>query len=113
MTSELRAVADECCGGRLVAVTEGGYDLKALSESLQRVVEVLAADTAGGAAMAGGRVGFADQRQGRRRADQGGAGVVLAALDAITGADDRDRRTLPWTSPRSNDANTVVARART
>lgn len=42
MTNELRAVADECCGGRLVAVTEGGYDLKALTDCLRAVVDVLA-----------------------------------------------------------------------
>ena len=34
MTSELRAVADECCRGRVVAAVEGGYDLKALAASL-------------------------------------------------------------------------------
>ena len=41
MTNDLRAVADECCGGRLVAVTEGGYDLKALTDSLRAVVRVM------------------------------------------------------------------------
>jgi acetoin utilization deacetylase AcuC-like enzyme len=44
MTADLRGLAEACCGGRLVAVTEGGYDLKALWESLQRVVDVLAPD---------------------------------------------------------------------
>lgn len=44
MTNDLRAVADECCGGRLVAVTEGGYDLKALAESLRAVVSVMSPD---------------------------------------------------------------------
>src|SRR5947209_853482 len=34
MTGELRAVAEEVCRGRIVAVTEGGYDLKALAASL-------------------------------------------------------------------------------
>ena len=34
MTSELRAVAEECCRGRIVATVEGGYDLHALAESL-------------------------------------------------------------------------------
>ena len=34
MTPELRAVADECCGGRIVSVPEGGYDLEALAASL-------------------------------------------------------------------------------
>jgi acetoin utilization deacetylase AcuC-like enzyme len=41
MTAELRRVAEECCHGRIVAVTEGGYDLHALAASLESVVEVL------------------------------------------------------------------------
>jgi acetoin utilization deacetylase AcuC-like enzyme len=41
MTMELRRLAEECCGGRLVAVTEGGYDLRAFAESLLAVVSVL------------------------------------------------------------------------
>ena len=44
MTSDLRQVAEECCGGRLAAVTEGGYDLRALAESLLGVVNVLGPD---------------------------------------------------------------------
>jgi acetoin utilization deacetylase AcuC-like enzyme len=44
LTAQLAAVADECCGGRLVAVTEGGYDLAGLRESLRAVVDAL--DTA-------------------------------------------------------------------
>ena len=42
MASELGRVAEECCGGRLALVTEGGYDLRALAASLDAVVEVLA-----------------------------------------------------------------------
>jgi acetoin utilization deacetylase AcuC-like enzyme len=38
MTRELRAVADECCRGRIVSVTEGGYDLQALAASLDAVI---------------------------------------------------------------------------
>ena len=45
MTMELRKVAEECSDGRLVLVTEGGYDLRALAESLEGVVESLAAPT--------------------------------------------------------------------
>jgi acetoin utilization deacetylase AcuC-like enzyme len=45
MTADIRRVADECCAGRLVAVTEGGYDLRALSDSMKSVVGVLAAKT--------------------------------------------------------------------
>jgi acetoin utilization deacetylase AcuC-like enzyme len=47
MTADIRRVADTCCRGRLVAVTEGGYDLRALSESMKSVVGVLAAETIG------------------------------------------------------------------
>jgi acetoin utilization deacetylase AcuC-like enzyme len=46
MTAELRAVAEECCEGRLVAVTEGGYDFRALADSLLALVAVLASETA-------------------------------------------------------------------
>jgi acetoin utilization deacetylase AcuC-like enzyme len=41
MTMELRKVAEECCGGRLVAVAEGGYDLHAFAASLDVVACVL------------------------------------------------------------------------
>jgi acetoin utilization deacetylase AcuC-like enzyme len=46
MAAMLRSIADEHCGGRLVAVTEGGYDLRAFRECLQTTVDVLAADAA-------------------------------------------------------------------
>jgi acetoin utilization deacetylase AcuC-like enzyme len=46
MTMDLRAVADECCRGRMVAVTEGGYDLHALAASLDASLESLAAPVA-------------------------------------------------------------------
>jgi acetoin utilization deacetylase AcuC-like enzyme len=45
MTHDLRVVADDLCGGRLVAVTEGGYDLNALGDSLRAVVSVMGPDT--------------------------------------------------------------------
>jgi acetoin utilization deacetylase AcuC-like enzyme len=41
LTALIAEVADECCGGRLVAVTEGGYDLAALAGSLRSVIDVL------------------------------------------------------------------------
>jgi acetoin utilization deacetylase AcuC-like enzyme len=44
MTMALRVVADEHSEGRLVAVTEGGYDLRALRDSLLGVVDVLGAE---------------------------------------------------------------------
>ena len=40
LTRTLLEVADEVCEGRVVLVTEGGYDLKALAESLQAVIDV-------------------------------------------------------------------------
>jgi acetoin utilization deacetylase AcuC-like enzyme len=50
MTAQLRAVAEECCAGRLVVVTEGGYDFRALADSLRAVVGVLASEAAPSAA---------------------------------------------------------------
>jgi acetoin utilization deacetylase AcuC-like enzyme len=41
MTRALQAMAEECCGGRIVAVTEGGYDLHALAASIDAVMETL------------------------------------------------------------------------
>ena len=41
MTADLRRVADECCRGRIVAVTEGGYDLPALRASIEAALEAL------------------------------------------------------------------------
>jgi acetoin utilization deacetylase AcuC-like enzyme len=49
LTAGVRAVADECCGGRLVAVTEGGYDLRALADCVRAVIDVLAGRDAAGA----------------------------------------------------------------
>ena len=42
MTLELRSAAMECCDGRIMLVTEGGYDLRALAASLDAVVQALA-----------------------------------------------------------------------
>ena len=56
LTALVAAAADECCEGRLVAVTEGGYDLAALAGSLRggdRRARRL--DRARGSARAGGR----------------------------------------------------------
>jgi acetoin utilization deacetylase AcuC-like enzyme len=49
MTMELRRVADECCGGRIAAVTEGGYDLRTLGQCVEIVATVLAAPSSSGA----------------------------------------------------------------
>jgi len=45
LTALIASVADECCAGRVVAVTEGGYDLKALAASLRTTIAALAGDT--------------------------------------------------------------------
>jgi acetoin utilization deacetylase AcuC-like enzyme len=45
ITAKLRAVAEEHCDGRLVLVTEGGYDLRALETSLEAVIRSLTAET--------------------------------------------------------------------
>jgi acetoin utilization deacetylase AcuC-like enzyme len=45
MTTMLRDLADGLCGGRLAVITEGGYDLRALAESLDAVCGVLEATT--------------------------------------------------------------------
>jgi acetoin utilization deacetylase AcuC-like enzyme len=41
LTSKICAAADICCNGRVVAVTEGGYDLKALAGSLRVAIDAL------------------------------------------------------------------------
>ena len=45
MTVRLRAAADTHCGGRLVAVTEGGYDLTALKACLTETLAVMSGPT--------------------------------------------------------------------
>jgi acetoin utilization deacetylase AcuC-like enzyme len=46
MTMALRRVAEECCMGRIVAVTEGGYDLQAFAASLDAAIDALASPLA-------------------------------------------------------------------
>jgi acetoin utilization deacetylase AcuC-like enzyme len=41
MARRMKRLAAECCGGRLVAVLEGGYDLKALADSGREVIDEL------------------------------------------------------------------------
>ena len=41
MTTELRRVAEECCDGRIAAIVEGGYDLRALAESMRAAIDAL------------------------------------------------------------------------
>jgi acetoin utilization deacetylase AcuC-like enzyme len=49
MTGQLRAVAEECCAGKMVLITEGGYDLEALGASLGVVVDTMCARGTGDA----------------------------------------------------------------
>ena len=44
MTMALRRAAEQHSAGRLVAITEGGYDLQALEASLHAAIEAVAAD---------------------------------------------------------------------
>ena len=44
LTAAVTRVADKCCSGRLVAITEGGYDLKGLADSLREVIRALNGD---------------------------------------------------------------------
>lgn len=53
LTAAIAAVAEQCCEGRIVAITEGGYDLAALAESLRFAIRALEGDTAGVAAPTG------------------------------------------------------------
>ena len=46
LTALIASAADDCCEGRLVAVTEGGYDLKALAGSLRSAIGALDGTTA-------------------------------------------------------------------
>lgn len=38
LTARLVAIADECCDGRIVALTEGGYHLRGIADSLRSVI---------------------------------------------------------------------------
>jgi acetoin utilization deacetylase AcuC-like enzyme len=45
LTAAIVAIADAHCDGRVVAVTEGGYDLAGLASCLRAVTKVLSGDT--------------------------------------------------------------------
>jgi acetoin utilization deacetylase AcuC-like enzyme len=47
VTSQLCLLADELCGGRVVFVLEGGYNLKTMSECVRNMVSVMAGDAEG------------------------------------------------------------------
>ena len=46
LTAAIVRVANECCAGRVVAITEGGYDLSGLAESLRASIRALEGETA-------------------------------------------------------------------
>jgi acetoin utilization deacetylase AcuC-like enzyme len=46
LTAAIVSVADRCCRGRVVAITEGGYDLAGLATSLRASIRALEGDTA-------------------------------------------------------------------
>ncbi len=46
-TRKARAVAEQCCGGKLVATLEGGYDLDALGQGVVGFFEEMLADQVG------------------------------------------------------------------
>ena len=44
LTSSIVGIADQCCDGRVVAITEGGYDLSGLAACLRATVSALDGD---------------------------------------------------------------------
>lgn len=45
LTAGMAAVADACCGGRVVAISEGGYDLKGFADSMRQIIRALDSDS--------------------------------------------------------------------
>jgi len=41
LTQIVKSIAEKCCEGRLVSVLEGGYDLDAMSASVEEHIRVL------------------------------------------------------------------------
>jgi acetoin utilization deacetylase AcuC-like enzyme len=70
MCTAIKQLAEESCGGKLVLLLEGGYDLEALAGSVRACLEVLA---------------------GRREAFPAGAGTEAGA--ALRATQDALRRT--------------------
>ena len=80
MARRLRAVADAICGGRIVAVLEGGYDLVGLSGGMQ---QVLASFVAPSEALAATPVAPLPQNPVARAAIDGTRAAQAAAGHAI------------------------------
>jgi acetoin utilization deacetylase AcuC-like enzyme len=56
LTARLLRAADQLCEGRMVFVTEGGYDTSALAECCQHVVDLASSDAVGRPSDSGGDV---------------------------------------------------------
>jgi acetoin utilization deacetylase AcuC-like enzyme len=84
LTSMIAAVADECCAGRLVAVTEGGYSLEGLAGSLRETITALnsAADDPAATAAAL-KDGFTDTSRSDRHIDAPRGQATLNAVMPI------------------------------
>jgi len=70
MIARLHAFAARRCGGRLVALTEGGYDLQALSDCLDATVSTLATAAIDPPAVRGDSVRAREALEAVRRAQQ-------------------------------------------
>jgi acetoin utilization deacetylase AcuC-like enzyme len=79
LTAALAGVADECCQGKLVAVTEGGYNLKALADSLRVTIEALERPSS----VAAGRPGT-DAGPSPRAATPRGDATIAAVLPQLS-----------------------------
>ena len=55
LTAQIAAIADDCCDGRLVMATEGGYHLKGIADSLHSVIAALEGDESGASPSPGER----------------------------------------------------------
>ena len=95
MLDDLWSLASASCEGRLVAVTEGGYDLQALGQGLDQTVEVLSGparpsahylDASGGSLDAPQSAGRRRARPRGRERRQGGPGALLVyvIIDLLT-----------------------------
>ena len=67
LTTLIGDVANRCCEGRVVAVTEGGYDLGGLASCLRSVSKVLSGETR--LSDLAGPAGSTDSRRGRATVD--------------------------------------------
>ncbi len=67
MTAALRTIAEDVCHGRLVAVTEGGYDLQALRQCLRAAIGMLAEPAAASPSWPTGAAASTRGRQAAQR----------------------------------------------